>query len=338
MEYESESEGILLQILVREGETVPIGAPIARIGAPGDAAQPASNTVLLADRAAQQREERPSNTVLQGASRGARVNASPVAKRIAKELAVELDGLEGTGPNAMITREDVERAAKARGASARELEPLSRVQQAVARHMLEAATVPTFAVEIEIDMKGCTELRESLEPRPSFNDLVVKACALALREHPRVNAAYTEQGFRHADRVNVGIAVAAQDALLVPVVRDADAKTLVEIAHESRELAEKARAAKLTPADLDGGTFTVSNLGMHGVRRFEALLNTPQAAILAVGAVEPRPAATRDGGLAVLPLMSATLVCDHRILYGADAARFLGRVRELLEDPEPLER
>ena len=137
--------------------------------------------------------------------------------------------------------------------------------------------------------------------------------------------------------INIGIAVAAEDALLVPVVRGADGKSLQEIRTETRDLAEKARAGKLTPAELDGGTFTISNLGMHGVRRFEALLNTPQAAILAVGAVEPRPAVgTDDGELVVRPLMSATLVCDHRILYGAEAAVFLGRVRELLEDPGSL--
>src|SRR5581483_7351507 len=150
---------------------------------------------------------------------------------------------------------------------------------------------------------------------------------------PRVNASFAEDGFRYAPDVNVGIAVAAEDALLVPVVRGADAKSLAEIRGESRELAEKARTGKLTPAELDGGTFTVSNLGMHGVRRFEALLNTPQAAILAVGAVEPRPVAAADGTLEARPLMTATLVCDHRILYGADGAAFLARVRELLEDP-----
>jgi pyruvate dehydrogenase E2 component (dihydrolipoamide acetyltransferase) len=264
------------------------------------------------------------------------VNASPIAKRIAAERGVDLAALQGTGPNGMITREDVEQAADGGSPGGDAPEPLSRVQQVIARHMLEAAAVPTFAVEVEIDMTAATERRESLDPKPSFNDLVVKACALALREHPRVNAAYSEQGFRQATEVNIGIAVAAEDALLVPVVRGADGKSLQDIRAETRDLAEKARAGKLTPAELDGGTFTISNLGMHGVRRFEALLNTPQAAILAVGAVEPRPAVGPDGNLGVLPLMSATLVCDHRILYGAEAAVFLGRVRELLEDPSAL--
>jgi pyruvate dehydrogenase E2 component (dihydrolipoamide acetyltransferase) len=333
MEYESDRDGTLLQILVGEGETAAIGTPIAWIGTASDEVPrrgepaPEGASVATPDQTA------PRTPV---AERPGRANASPVAKRLAKELGVPLDSLAGTGPKGMITREDVERAAEAGPAAAKpELEPLTRVQQAVARHMVEAAVVPTFAAEIEIDMTACAELRESLDPRPSFNDFVVKACALALREHPRVNAAYTEHGFRYSERVNVGIAVAAEDALLVPVVHDADAKSLAQIARETRAVAEKARAGKLTPAELDGGTFTVSNLGMHGVRRFEALLNTPQAAILAVGAVESRPAV--DGGeLVVRPLMSATLVCDHRILYGADGARLLARVRELLEDPGSL--
>ncbi len=331
MEYESESDGTLLQILVAEGETAPIGAPIARIGSPGEepvAAAPAA--------AATPPEAETATEAAPRAARAARVNASPIAKRIAAERGVDLTAVRGSGPNGMITREDVEQAAGGESSDGGS-EPLSRVQQAVARHMLEAAAVPTFAVEVEVDMTAAAERRASLDPRPSFNDLVVKACAVALSEHPRVNAAYSEEGFRYATEINIGIAVAAQDALLVPVVRGADGKSLQEIRTETRNLAEKARAGKLTPAELDGGTFTISNLGMHGVRRFEALLNTPQAAILAVGAVEPRPAVgTDDGELVVRPLMSATLVCDHRILYGAEAAVFLGRVRELLEDPGSL--
>jgi pyruvate dehydrogenase E2 component (dihydrolipoamide acetyltransferase) len=340
MEYEAEADGTLLTILVAEGETAAIGAPIARIGAAGESAEPPSDN--LSQGASEAAAAAPGRSA--GAPgpvarpRGARVNASPIAKRIAEERGVDLASLAGTGPNGMITKEDVEAAATGGGGAAGEAgpEPLSRVQQAIARHMLEAAAVPTFAAEVEVDMTACSELRGSLDPHPSFNDLVVKACALALREHPRVNASYSDDGFRYADDVNVGIAVAAEDALLVPVVHNADRKSLSEIRSESRELAEKARAGKLTPAELDGGTFTVSNLGMHGIRRFEALLNTPQAAILAVGAVELRPAVDADGGLDARPLMNATLVCDHRILYGADAAVFLARVRELLEDPAPL--
>jgi pyruvate dehydrogenase E2 component (dihydrolipoamide acetyltransferase) len=336
MEYESEREGTLLQILVGEGETAAIGTPIARIGSPSGRAedwkQPAPDASAPPPAALQQQPSASATLP------GPRANASPIARRIARERGVDLTRLQGTGANGMITKEDVERAAGAGPAAMAGAapEPLSRVQQAVARHMVEAAAVPTFAAEVEIDMTACSELRRSLDPQPSFNDLVVKACALALREHPRVNASYSEQGFRYATEVNVGIAVAAEDALLVPVIRRADRKSISDIRRESRELAERARGGKVTPAELDGGTFTISNLGRHGVRRFEALLNTPQAAILAVGAVEPRPAADADGGVLVRPLMSATLVCDHRILYGAEAAAFLARVRELLEDPSSL--
>ena len=331
MEYEAESGGTLLQIVVGEGETAPIGAPIAWIGAPGEALPERAETP-----AAHAPHESPQ---VRAPARSPRVNASPIAKRLAQEHGVDLAALDGTGPNGIITKEDVERAAAggARpGGDGAGVEPLTRIQQVIARHMADAAAVPTFAIEAEIDMTACSELRESLDPRPSFNDFVVKACALALREHPRVNSSYSEQGFRHSPDVNVGIAVAAEDALLVPVVHGADGKSLAELRAESRELAEKARSGKLSPAELDGGTFTVSNLGMHGVRRFEALLNTPQAAILAVGAVEPRPAVGSGGQIEARPLMSATLVCDHRILYGADGAAFLARVRELLEDPSAL--
>jgi pyruvate dehydrogenase E2 component (dihydrolipoyllysine-residue acetyltransferase) len=335
MEYEAERAGTLLKIVVAEGETAPIGATIAWIGEAGETVEPPSDTVLQAPAPAPAAETAGSTTVSPASPR---VNASPIAKRIAGQLGVDLAGLQGTGPNGMITKEDVEAAAGGGGGppGAEAAVPLSRVQQVIARHMAEAAAVPTFAIEVEIDMTACATLRESLDPRPSYNDFVVKACALALREHPRVNASFADGGFRYAPDVNVGIAVAAEDALLVPVVHHADEKSLADIRSETRELADKARAGKLTPAELDGGTFTVSNLGMHGVHRFEALLNTPQAGILAVGAVEPRPVVVGDGAFEARPLLTATLVCDHRILYGADGAAFLARVRELLEDPAAL--
>jgi pyruvate dehydrogenase E2 component (dihydrolipoamide acetyltransferase) len=187
-------------------------------------------------------------------------------------------------------------------------------------------------------MDAAVELRKELRaadpggPAPSLNDFVVKAAALALREVPRANGAYRDGRFERYSRVNVGIAVAGQDALVVPTVFDADRKSLGEIARDSRGLAEKARAGKITPPELSGGTFTVSNLGMYGIRRFVAVLNPPQAAILAVGAVEPRPV-VRDGELVIRTIMDLTLACDHRILYGAEAAEFLAKIRERLEQP-----
>jgi pyruvate dehydrogenase E2 component (dihydrolipoamide acetyltransferase) len=195
-------------------------------------------------------------------------------------------------------------------------------------------------------MGRCVALREELKrlahkEGPTFNDMVVKACALALREHPRANGSYRDGGFELHERVNVGVAVAiaAEDplgsALVVPTIFDADQKALGEIARETRALAGRVRDGSITPPELSGSTFTVSNLGMYGIRSFSAIVNPPQAAILAVGAVQERPTA-REGELVVGHEMAITLSCDHRILYGADAALFLARVRELLEEPAAL--
>ena len=217
---------------------------------------------------------------------------------------------------------------------------LSRTQQTIARRMAESrATVPDFTLHADVDMDQAWRARESLkaaaregEPVPSLNDLVVKACALALREFPRVNAAYRDGRFELYPRVNVGVAVAVPDALVVPTIFDADRRTLGEIAAVSRELSRKVRDGSITPPELSGATFTVSNLGMHGIREFVAVINPPQAAILSVGAVEERPV-VRDGEIVPGRRMSLALACDHRILYGADAAEFLARVRTLLEAP-----
>jgi pyruvate dehydrogenase E2 component (dihydrolipoamide acetyltransferase) len=168
---------------------------------------------------------------------------------------------------------------------------------------------------------------------PSFNDMIVRACALALREYPRVNGAYRDGKFELYSRINVGVAVAAQDALVVPTVFDADKKSLGEISRSVRELATKVRDGKITPPELSGGTFTVSNLGMYGIDSFTAIINTPQAALLSVGALKKKPVVTEDGQIEARDMISVNLVCDHRILYGADGAQFLGRVRELLEQP-----
>jgi pyruvate dehydrogenase E2 component (dihydrolipoamide acetyltransferase) len=219
-------------------------------------------------------------------------------------------------------------------------EDLSKLQSTIARRMSESkATAPHFYLEAEIDMSRAVEARARLkatagegEVVPSFNDMVVKACALALREHPRANGAYRDGRFELYSRVNVGVAVASQDALVVPTVFDADRKGLRQIATESRALAQKVRDGQVTPPELSGGTFTVSNLGMYGIDNFSAVINTPQAAILAVGAIVERPV-VRAGDIVPAHMLGVTLACDHRILYGAPAAEFLARVRTLLEEP-----
>jgi pyruvate dehydrogenase E2 component (dihydrolipoamide acetyltransferase) len=216
---------------------------------------------------------------------------------------------------------------------------LTRLQKTIARRMAESkATAPEFVLNVEVDMEEAVALRKQLkvaagdQPAPSFNDFVIKASALALSDFPRANGAYRDGQFELYSRVNVGVAVAGQDALVVPTVFDADAKSIGQIARESRAVAERVRAGVVTPPELSGGTFTVSNLGMFGIKRFTAVINPPQAAILAVGALEPRPV-VRDGKVTVRNMMELTLACDHRILYGADAAEFLGRIREYLEQP-----
>jgi pyruvate dehydrogenase E2 component (dihydrolipoamide acetyltransferase) len=217
---------------------------------------------------------------------------------------------------------------------------LSKIQQTIARRMAEAkATVPEFAVSTEVDMAAAVAVRTQLkamaseaQPAPSFNDMVVKAAAHALREFPRANGAYKDGSWELYARVNVGIAVAARDALIVPTVFDADAKSLGEIARETRALAQRVRDGQITPPELSGATFTVSNLGMFGVSDFTAIINAGQAAILAVGALREVPV-VQDGRVIAGTRMSLTLACDHRILYGADAAQFLARIRALLESP-----
>jgi pyruvate dehydrogenase E2 component (dihydrolipoamide acetyltransferase) len=218
---------------------------------------------------------------------------------------------------------------------------LTRTQQLIARRMASAkATIPEFTVTVEVDAEPSFELRAQLHevasPLPSLNDIVVKACALALRAHPTVNAAYVDGHFERYERVNIGVAVASEGTLVVPTVFDADKKSLVTIAAQTRELVAKVRDATIGPAELAGGTFTVSNLGMFGVARFTAVINAPQAAILAVGAASPRPTALAGGRIAVRRIMELTISADHRIIYGADAAAFLATVREHLERPAGL--
>ncbi|HEX6753266.1 MAG TPA: dihydrolipoamide acetyltransferase family protein [Solirubrobacterales bacterium] len=219
-------------------------------------------------------------------------------------------------------------------------EDLSKLQSTIARRMAESkATAPHFYLEAEVDMSRLVAARAQIKAEtkegdvvPSFNDMVVKACALALREHPRANGAYRDGRFELYSRVNVGVAVAADDGLVVPTVFDADRKSLRQIASDARALAQRVRDGQITPPELSGATFTVSNLGMFGIDSFAAVINPPQAAILAVGSIAERTV-VRDGAIATAHLMRVNLACDHRILYGAPAAEFLARIRALLEEP-----
>jgi pyruvate dehydrogenase E2 component (dihydrolipoamide acetyltransferase) len=384
MVYESDTAGTLVEIVAGEGETLPIGEVIARVGEPGEAkgngagkkkskkekAKAAAGEqgghpppAADAERGASDDDDggrAPSEQSTRAEIGDGRVKASPIARRIAEEKGVDLAAIQGSGPGGRIVKADVEQAktapaaapaAAGTGAGERpetakgevSQQELTKLQQTVARRMAESkATAPHFYLEAEIDMTRAVEARARIkattpegEPVPSFNDMVVKACAIALREHPRANGAYRDGRLELYSRVNVGVAVAAQDALTVPTVFDADRKGLREIARTSRELAAKVRDATITPPELSGGTFTVSNLGMFGIDNFSAVINPPQAGILSVGAITEKPV-VREGEITTAQLMSVTLACDHRILYGADGAQFLARIRELLEEPTGL--
>jgi pyruvate dehydrogenase E2 component (dihydrolipoamide acetyltransferase) len=382
MVYESDAAGTLIEILAGEGDTLPIGETIARVGEPGEAggdgAGPKSEPEPKVEEEPQQaptpKPKMPSGpaATAEAAPEPAeaapepegdgRVKASPLARRMARERGLDLSALTGSGPGGRVVKADVERAAEAGVKPAPLAEPaeptpgarerpetakgevetieLTKVQQTIARRMAESkATAPHFYLEAEVDVSRAVEGRGRIKAAakegdvvPSFNDMVVKAAALALREFPRANGGYRDGRIEQYSRINIGVAVAAQDALIVPTVFDADRKGLREIAAETRALAQRVREGQITPPELSGGTFTVSNLGMYGITNFSAVINPPQAAILAVGSIVERPV-VRESEITTAHLMPLNLACDHRILYGADGAQLLARIRELLEEP-----
>jgi len=370
MVYESDVAGTLTEIVADEGTTLPIGEVIARVGGNGTPAGDGAGRVAEdggrktgdGPDSSRQPAAGPAPTSPPAPAPGERIKASPLARRMAGERGIDLASLSGSGPGGRIVKADVERAGSRPGAgpelsgppsappgaaerpetargSAETIE-LTRLQQTVARRMAESkATAPHFYLTCDIDMSSAVEARARIkavaaegEVVPSFNDMIVKACALALREFPRANGAYRDGHVEEYSRINVGIAVAARDALVVATLFDADAKGLRAIAAESRRLAERVRDGTVTPPELSGATFTVSNLGMFGITSFAAVINPPQAAILAVGSIDEVPV-VREGTIVPGHRMSVNLACDHRILYGADGARFLSRVRDLLEEP-----
>jgi pyruvate dehydrogenase E2 component (dihydrolipoamide acetyltransferase) len=373
MVYESDAAGTLIEIVAGEGDTKAIGEVIARVGAAGEANGAGKKKAKKERKAEKSEAEKPdperaiaappapseASTRAENGGGDGRVKASPIARRIAAERGLDLATVQGSGPGGRIVKADVEKAesrpapAAAPGAGALgdvqtakgevSVQELTKLQQTVARRMAESkATAPHFYLSAEVDMSRAVQARAGMKAStpeggvvPSFNDMVVKACAIALGEHPRANGAYRDGRLELYSRINVGVAIAGQDALTVATIFDADRKGLREIASQTRELAAKVREATITPPELSGGTFTVSNLGMYGIDSFAAVINPPQAGILAVGAINERPV-VRDGEITTAHLMAVTLACDHRILYGADGALFLARIRELLEEPANL--
>jgi pyruvate dehydrogenase E2 component (dihydrolipoamide acetyltransferase) len=357
-EVEAEASGVLLKIAVAEGE-VPVGQTVAFIGEQGEDVESAAadSTKETGSPTAPQVAQREGKETARAEPRqagngrvdtgGARVKASPLARRIARERGIDLAGIRGTGPDGRIVAEDVERveaaparpAAAPRAAPVAEVEsrPLSNVRKTIARRLTQAWTVPAFQLTVSIDMTRANELvakQRELNPdvRITVTDLLTKVCAQALMRHPDMNVQFTDDALLAFPSADVGIAVAAPQGLVVPVVRGAERLTLARIAHVRADLVGRARDNKLRAEDIEGGTFTISNLGMFGVEQFVAVLNPPQASILAVGATVDT-VVPRDDDLVVLPLMTVTLTCDHRAVDGAVGADFLRTIKAFVEDP-----
>ena len=361
-EVEAEASGVLLKILAGEGEEIEVGKTIAVIGEPGEevaaaapepeAEEPAAPAEAPAAKAEAEAppepEPEPEPAPAARSENGGRVKASPLARRIARERGIDLSSLSGTGPEGRIVAEDVERAEKVAPAVAAaapvatgevEVVPLTGMRKAIARRMTEAWAAPVFQITMTADMTAAIRLREGLvarmaegDAKPTYSDILTKVCAVALRRHPAVNALFAGDEVHLMPTANVGIAVAVPNGLVVPVLRSCETKTIPQLANERAELVGRTRAGNLRQDDLEGGTFTVSNLGMYGVERFVAVLNPPQAAILAVGAIEER-AVVRDGEVVARPVLELTLTCDHRTVDGATGSEFLRTVKQFLEDP-----
>ena len=354
-EVEAEASGVLLKILAQEGAEIQVGKRIAVIGEQGEDVPETGEAAEEVDEegspspARDEERERgrdasaddvPESEANGPASVNGRVKASPLARRIARERGIDLASLIGTGPEGRVVAEDVERAATTpahatAGAAPLEAEvvPLSSIRRTIAKRLTKAWEAPAFQISMSADMTRAVALRERLrDEKVTVTDVLTKLAAIALLRHREVNAHFADDEIRIFPTANVGLAVATERGLVVPVIRDCERKSLIQIAADRGALVSRAREAKLSAEDLEGGTFTISNLGMYGVEQFLAVLNPPQVAILAVGAIEERPVA-EDGELVIRPLMSMTLTCDHRAVDGAKAAEFLRELKMLLEEP-----
>jgi len=386
-DLEADADGTL-QILVEQGVPAKIGAPIATIGDGGAAAPAPSKEAAVkpapkaepkpgkpesAPAAAAEAEPEPEPAPEQGApppppaspprrepaAEEGSIKASPLARRLAEEMGVDLASLKGTGPDGRIVKEDVMAAGSTKPKADRRRAPAAperpsgpdvetieatRMQATIARRMVEAkSTVPEFQVTVEARVDLAVSLRQQLKDsvpgaeKVTMTDFLVRACALALRKFPEVNSSWADGRFQRKRSINIGLAVAPSQGmgLLVPVVHDADVKDLIQISIESRQVIERARSGRPAEGDLSGATFSISNLGMYGVDEFTAIINPPEAAILAVGAIKDVPV-VEEGRIVPGKVMRMTLSVDHRVFYGATAAQFMAEVRRLIENPVTL--
>ena len=360
-------EGTLLHIGVGEGETSPVDTILAVIGAKGEdisallsgapaapASAPAAAPALAAASAAAEPAPAPAPSPAPAAApapaEDSRVKASPLAKSLAAEKGVDLRAVTGSGEGGRIVKRDIETAASTPAvassaaptavsypSSGYQDTPISQMRKTIAKRLSESKfTAPHFYLTMSVDMDAAIEARQALnasgDHKISFNDLVVKAVAKGLKKHPAVNSAWLGDVIRTNYDVHVGVAVAVEDGLLVPVVRHADAKSLTQISAEVKDFAQRAKTKKLQPADWEGNTFTISNLGMFGIDQFTAIVNPPDSCILAVGGIQSVPV-VKNGQVVPGNIMKLTLSCDHRVVDGATGSAFLNSVKAFLESP-----
>ncbi len=356
MEFESFQDGVLLHIGVNKGETAVVDSILAILGEKGeDVSELIANDSVPA--AAPVKEEAPApsapaakaetpvavNETVKTTNTSGRVFASPLAKKLAEEKGVDLASIPGTGGNGRIVKKDVEGFTPS--ASSANLgvsesyrdENISQMRKTIARRLSESKfSAPHFYLNIDVDMDNAFATRESMKKKMdakfSFNDLVVKASAAALKKHPEINVSWLGDKIRYYDYVNIGVAIAIPEGLVVPVVKHADKKGLTEIGAEVREFAAKAKDKKIQPSDMEGNTFTISNLGMFGIDSFTAIVNPPDACILAVGAIRDE-VVVKDGNIQPGKRMKITLSCDHRVVDGAKGSAFLQTLKNHLEEP-----
>ena len=357
MDFESFYDGVMLHIGIQEGKGAPVDSILAIIGAAGEdiSALLSGDASAIAETSAKNEVPAKSTETAvtapsitsAAANSDQRLKASPLAKKIAEDKGIDLSKVQGSGDDGRIVKKDVENYTPSKqansavaaytGVESYTEEPVSQMRKTIARRLAESKfSAPHFYLKMEVEMSKAIESRKAINDvssvKISFNDMVVKAVAIALRSNPKVNSSWLGDKIRYNNHINVGVAMAVEDGLLVPVVRFADNKSLSQIASEVKVYSQKAKDKKLQPADWEGNTFTISNLGMYGIDDFTAIINPPDACILAVGGIKEMPI-VKNGQIVAGNIMKLTLSCDHRVVDGATGAAFLQTLKSLLENP-----